>query len=202
MWCARRVMFAASAAVYGDLPELPKRERSAVRPLSPYAVDKLASEHACQVYHRLHGLETVCLRYFNVYGPRQDPSSPYSGVISIFTDRLRAGRRPMIYGDGEQTRDFVYVADVVEANLRAAVSDRAPGEVVNIATGHSVTLNRLLETLCRLLGRPFEADHLTERAGDIHDSAASIDKARELLGWQPRFDLEQGLRGLLGLKEA
>jgi UDP-glucose 4-epimerase len=198
----KRVMFAASAAVYGDLPGLPKRETSAIRPLSPYAVDKLASEHACQVYHRLHGLGTVCLRYFNVYGPRQDPSSPYSGVISIFTDRLHKGRRPVIYGDGKQSRDFIYIADVVEANLRAAVSDRAPGEALNIATGRSVTLNRLLETLCGLLDRPFEADYQSERAGDIHDSAAAIDKAQDTLDWRPRFDLEQGLRGLLGFEKA
>ena len=121
----KRVMLACSAAVYGDLPELPKQESMAVKPLSPYAVDKLASEQACQMYTHLYGLETVSLRYFNVFGPRQDPSSPYSGVISIFSDYLGQGKQPTIYGDGEQTRDFVYVSDVVEANIKAATSPAA-----------------------------------------------------------------------------
>jgi len=126
----KRVVFAASAAAYGDDPELPKREDMQVKPLSPYAVDKLASEYACQVYYRLHGLETVCLRYFNVFGPRQDPSSPYSGVISIFADKLINKEQPTIYGDGGQTRDFVYVTDVVDANIRAATEEAARPTIV------------------------------------------------------------------------
>ena len=151
----KRVVFASSAAVYGDLPDLPKREDMPLKPLSPYAVDKLASEYACQMYTHLHGLETVCLRYFNVYGPRQDPGSPYSGVISIFGDRLKRGERPVIYGDGEQTRDFVFVSDVVAANIKAAVVGNAAGKIMNIATGRVATLNDLLKTTCRLLDSRF-----------------------------------------------
>ena len=194
---ARRVVFACSAAVYGDLPELPKQESMPLRPLSPYAVDKLASEHACQVYTQLYGLEAVALRYFNVFGPRQDPSSPYSGVISIFTDCLRNERQPCIYGDGEQTRDFVYVADVVEANLRAMSSPRAAGRTYNIATGHTITINDLLRTLCNLQERPFDPVWLPGRDGDIRHSRADTSRARAELEWQPTVAFEEGLRRLL-----
>ncbi|MGB7934589.1 MAG: NAD-dependent epimerase/dehydratase family protein, partial [Gammaproteobacteria bacterium] len=169
---ARRVVFASSAAVYGDLPELPKREDMPLKPLSPYAVDKLASEYACQMYTYLHGLETVCLRYFNIYGPRQDPGSPYSGVISIFAERLNKGDRPVIYGDGEQTRDFVFVSDVVEANIKAAITEKTAGKVINIATGRVVTLNELLKSMCRILNREFDPDYGIVRAGDIRHSSA------------------------------
>ena len=193
----KRVVFAASAAAYGDLPNLPKREDMPVKPQSPYAVDKLASEYACQVYHRLYGLDTVCLRYFNVYGPRQDPSSPYSGVISIFVDRLRQGKQPTIYGDGEQTRDFVSVTDVVEANIRAATVPEAAGGVFNVAGGSPVTLNELLRTLCRLCDMPFAPGYAAGRLGDIRDSYAVVGKAKQLLGWTPKINLEQGLRELL-----
>ncbi len=194
-----RVVFAASAAAYGDLPVLPKTEDLAVKPLSPYAVDKLASEYACQVYARLYGLETVCLRYFNVFGPRQDPSSPYSGVISIFAEHLGGAKQPTIFGDGEQTRDFVFVADVVEANLRAAVAPAAIGRVINVATGVKVTLNALLKMMSALLGQPFAPCYAEARDGDIHDSWASIACARELLDWQPQHTLETGLGQLLGV---
>ncbi len=193
----KRVVFAASAAAYGDLPVLPKLEEMAVKPLSPYAVDKLASEYACQVYARLYGLETVCLRYFNVFGPRQDPASPYSGVISIFAERLTRAEQPTIFGDGEQTRDFVFVADVVEANLRAAQAPAASGRVINVATGNKVTLNTLLKMMSALLGQPYAPVYAEARAGDIHDSWASIACARELLDWQPLNSLEAGLRRLL-----
>ena len=189
----KRVVFAASAAAYGDLPEMPKREDMPVKPLSPYAVDKLASEYACQVYNRLYGVETVCLRYFNVYGPRQDPSSPYSGVISIFTDRLARGENPTIFGDGGQTRDFVYIADVVEANMQAALVQTAAGEVFNIATGRACTLNDLLRTLCTVRGVPFAPSYQQERAGDIRHSYADAGKARAILGWMAQVDLERGL---------
>lgn len=189
----RRVVFAASAAAYGDLPELPKREDMPIKPLSPYATDKIASEHACQVYHRLYGVETVCLRYFNVYGPRQDPSSPYSGVISIFADCLARGEMPNIFGDGGQTRDFVYVSDVVEANIRAAHVPAATGEIFNIATGNACSLNDLLRTLCALGGVPFSPSYKPERAGDIRHSCADPGKAREILGWLAQVDLEHGL---------
>lgn len=192
----RRVVFACSAAVYGDLPELPKTEDMPVRPLSPYAVDKLASEHACQVYTQLYGLETVALRYFNVFGPRQDPSSPYSGVISIFANRVRQGRMPVIYGDGEQTRDFVYVADVVEANIRAAQAPAAAGHAINVATGTTITINELLRTVCRIQEQPYAPSYDSAREGDIRHSRADISRARELLDWTPRVDFETGLRRL------
>lgn len=193
---ARRVVFACSAAVYGDLPELPKQEDMPVRPLSPYAVDKLASEHACRVYARLYGLDTVALRYFNVFGPRQDPSSPYSGVISIFADRLRQGLQPTIYGDGEQTRDFVYVSDVVDANIRAAHTPAAAGKAINVATGSTITINELLRTVCRIQGQPFEPGYLPAREGDIRHSRADISRAGALLDWEPRVAFETGLHSL------
>ncbi len=194
---AQRVMFASSAAVYGDLPELPKQEDMPVKPLSPYAADKLASEHACRVYTELYGLDTVALRYFNVFGPRQDPSSPYSGVISIFADCVGQGRRPRIYGDGEQTRDFVYVSDVVEANLRAAISPTAPGMAINVATGSTITINALLEAVCRIRQQPCDAQLLDAREGDIRHSCADISLAQRELDWEPAVAFEDGLRRLL-----
>ena len=194
---ARRVVFACSAAVYGDLPELPKLETMPVKPLSPYAVDKLASEQACKVYHALYGLETVALRYFNVFGPRQDPSSPYSGVISIFASVTRQGRQPTIHGDGGQTRDFVYVSDVVEANMRAASSAAAAGNAYNIATGSTVTINELLQSICRLEGQTFNPVYQPVREGDIRHSCADISAAGLDLGWQPQVAFEDGLSRLL-----
>ena len=192
----QRVMFACSAAVYGDLPELPKREDMPVKPLTPYAIDKLASEYACQAYYKLYGLETVSLRYFNVFGPRQDPSSPYSGVISIFSDALTQGKQPLIYGDGEQTRDFVYVADVVEANIRASTASDAPGRSFNVATGGTLSINDLLKTICDIKGQPFSPDYKPGREGDIKHSRADISAAREQLDWQPTVAFEDGLQML------
>jgi UDP-glucose 4-epimerase len=192
----KRVIFACSAAVYGDLPELPKQESMPVKPLSPYAVDKLASELACQMYTHLYGLETVSLRYFNVFGPRQDPSSPYSGVISIFSDYLQQGKQPTIFGDGEQTRDFVFVSDVVEANIRAATAPGAAGKAINIARGGKLSINALLKTICDLKGQPFEPQYQPERQGDIRHSRADISAAREYLNWQPVVAFEDGLRQL------
>jgi len=189
----KRVMFACSAAVYGDLPELPKREDLPVKPLTPYAIDKLASEYACQAYYSLYGLETVSLRYFNVFGPRQDPSSPYSGVISIFSDALKQAKQPLIYGDGEQTRDFVYVADVVEANIRASVASEAPGRSFNVATGGTLSINQLLKTICDIKGQPFSPEYKPGRDGDIKHSRADISAARQYLGWQPAVAFEDGL---------
>jgi UDP-glucose 4-epimerase len=194
---ARRLVFASSAAVYGDLPELPKRENMPLKPLSPYAVDKLASEYACQMYTHLHGLETVCLRYFNVYGPRQDPGSPYSGVISIFADRLKKGERPVIYGDGEQTRDFVFVSDVVAANIKAATTTAAAGEIVNIACGETVTLNELLRIMCTLCQAEFRPTSANARAGDIRHSSAAVDRAAMILQWKSNVSLNKGLEFLL-----
>ena len=194
---AKRVVFASSAAVYGDLPELPKREDMPLKPLSPYAVDKLASEYACQMYTHLHGLETVCLRYFNVYGPRQDPGSPYSGVISIFADRLKKGEQAVIYGDGEQTRDFVFVSDVVSANILAATVNKAAGKIINIATGRENTLNVLLKAMCRILKREFNPGYEDLRSGDIRNSSAQTGLSREALDWVAIVSLDEGLDRLL-----
>ena len=194
---AKRVVFASSAALYGDEPTLPKVETMLPVTLSPYAVDKLASEYACGMYSSLYGLETVSLRYFNVYGPRQDPYSPYSGVISIFADKLNQGAAPTIFGDGEQTRDFVYVSDVVEANMQAISSAAPVGQVINIATGNKITLNQLLNTLCEIKQVEFSAEYQDPRQGDIKESYANVDKAATLLGWNPTVELTQGLRSLI-----
>ena len=194
----KRVVFASSAALYGDEPTLPKVESMLPVTLSPYAVDKLASEYACGMYTKLYGLETVSLRYFNVFGPRQDPSSPYSGVISIFTDKLMNSQVPTIYGDGEQTRDFVYVSDVVEANMRAVQEESAAGQVCNIATGNKITLNELLNTLYEIQNQEFAANYDEPRQGDIKESYATVDKAAEVLNWKSTVELKQGLEILLG----
>lgn len=194
---AKRVVFASSAALYGDEPTLPKVETMLPVTLSPYAVDKLASEYACGMYTRLYGLDTVSLRYFNVYGPRQDPSSPYSGVISIFADKLSQGVTPTIFGDGEQTRDFVFVSDVVEANMQAVTNEKPVGQVINIATGNKITLNDLLRTFCEIRDVEFKADYQQARQGDIKESYANIDRAAELLDWKASVGLNQGLRALL-----
>ncbi len=192
----KRVMFACSAAVYGDLPELPKQETMPVKPLSPYAVDKLSSEQACMMYTHLYGLETVSLRYFNVFGPRQDPSSPYSGVISIFNDMVSQGKQPTIYGDGEQTRDFIYISDVVEANILASTSPNAAGKAFNVATGGTLSINQLLQTICDIKDATFEPDYKPGRQGDIKHSRADISAARGDLNWQPVVSFEDGLRRL------
>ena len=155
----KRFVFASSAALYGDEPTLPKVETMCPVTLSPYAVDKLASEYACGMYTKLYGLETVCLRYFNVYGPKQDPSSPYSGVISIFTDKLKKKEMPTIFGDGEQTRDFVFVSDVVEANMKAVTTEGCEGQYFNIATGNKITLNNLLKTLSDIYSMEFDVNY-------------------------------------------
>lgn len=190
----KRFVFASSAALYGDEPTLPKVETMCPVTLSPYAVDKLASEFACGMYTKLYGLETVCLRYFNVYGPKQDPSSPYSGVISIFTDKLKNKETPMIFGDGEQTRDFVFVSDVVEANMKAINAEDGIGEYYNIATGNKITLNELLKTLCDIYDIEFNVNYGEARQGDIKESYAVIDKAIEKLKWKPAVELGQGLK--------
>lgn len=196
----KRVVFASSAAVYGDEPTLPKVETMLPVTLSPYSVDKLASEYACKMYGALYGLETVCLRYFNVYGPRQDPSSPYSGVISIFIDKLQCGDAPTIYGDGEQTRDFVNIADVVNANMSAMIKGRASGHVLNVATGEQRTLNEVLSELYGIYGKPFEALYESPRSGDIRESYANISTAELVLNWAPKVDFRQGLKELVELQ--
>ncbi len=190
----KRFVFASSAALYGDEPTLPKVETMCPVTLSPYAVDKLASEFACGMYTKLYGLETVCLRYFNVYGPKQDPSSPYSGVISIFTDKLKKKEVPTIFGDGEQVRDFVYVGDVVEANMRAVATENVAGEYYNIATANKITLNDLLKILCEIYDTDFKVNYGETRQGDIKESYAVIDKAVSILKWKPAIELKQGLK--------
>jgi nucleoside-diphosphate-sugar epimerase len=190
----RRLVYAASSSAYGNQPTLPKVESMPPQPLSPYAAAKLICEQYCQVWWRTYKLETVCLRYFNVFGPRQDPSSPYSGVISRFIDALMGGERPIIYGDGEQSRDFTYVSNVVEANLRAALSTQAVGEVINVAAGQRVTLNELLAVLKTITNETgVEAEYREPRVGDVRHSLADLTRARELLGYEPRVGLEEGL---------
>ena len=185
----RRVIYAASSSAYGDQPTLPKVETMAPDPLSPYAVAKLVGEYYCQVFTR------ASLRYFNIFGPRQDPSSPYSGVISRFISALLRGEPPVIYGDGEQSRDFTYVSNAVAANLRAAETTRGIGQIINVANGERVTLNELLETLKRLTGRiDAQAEYRVPRVGDVRHSLADITRARELLDYEPRVGLEEGLR--------
>src|SRR5918911_1113590 len=191
----RRVVYAASSSAYGDQPTLPKSEEMRPDPLSPYAVAKLVGEYYCRAFTRVYGLETVSLRYFNVFGPRQDPGSQYSGVISLFISALLSGKQPIIYGDGEQSRDFTYISNVVDANLRAAETTRGIGEVINVATGERTTLNELLDTLKRITGRTeVEAEYREPRVGDVRHSLADISRARELLGYEPEVGLEEGLR--------
>jgi nucleoside-diphosphate-sugar epimerase len=191
----RRVIYAASSSAYGDQPTLPKREDMLPDPLSPYAVAKLVGEYYCQVFNRVYKLETLSLRYFNVFGPRQDPSSQYSGVISRFISLLLKDQRPVIYGDGEHSRDFTYIDNVVDANLKAAETNKGLGSVINVATGQRISLNQLLEEIKDLTGkRHVSADHQKPRAGDVVHSLADISRARELLGFEPSVGLREGLQ--------
>ncbi|MFN3762374.1 MAG: SDR family oxidoreductase [Anaerolineae bacterium] len=192
-----RFLFASSAAVYGDHSELPLREDLPLRPLSPYAASKVAGEALCHAYRAAYGLPTVILRFFNIYGPRQDPRSPYSGVISIFVGRMRDGRPPIVYGDGLQTRDFVYVGDVVAALIRAGKQDGAVGAVVNIARGEETSVLRLVTLLNQTLGTALEPEFAPPRAGEIRRSAGDPRRARSILGWQPTVGLAEGLARLI-----
>jgi nucleoside-diphosphate-sugar epimerase len=189
----RRVVYAGSSSAYGNAPTLPKVETMGTAPLSPYALQKLVAEQYCQMFTALYGLETVTLRYFNVFGPRQDPSSPYSGVISLFITALCEGRRPTIYGDGEHTRDFTYVANVVDGVLRACTAPAASGEVINVATGGRISLNQLHATLRAQIGATGDPVYAEPRAGDVKDSQADIGKAQRLLGYTPIVSFEEGL---------
>jgi len=189
----RRVIFSSSCAVYGDDRRLPKQEDMDPKPQSPYAVQKLAAEHYARVYYELYGLETAILRYFNVYGPRQDPSSPYSGVISIFMTRALHNEPAVIYGDGNQSRDFIYVQDVVRANLLAATANGVGGQVLNIGTGSAVVINDLWKAICALSGQNLEAAYAPKRPGDIIESFAGIGSAKALLGFEPEISFEKGL---------
>lgn len=189
----KRLVYAGSSSAYGNTPTLPKVETMAPAPLSPYALQKLVAEQYCQMFTRLYGLQTVTTRYFNVFGPRQDPSSPYSGVISIFISALCEGRRPTIYGDGEHTRDFTYVANVVDGVLRACTADNASGEVINVATSGRISLNTLFNTVRDLVGSTVGPIYAEPRAGDVKDSQADISKAKRVLGYQPSVTFEAGL---------
>jgi len=190
----RRLVYSASSSAYGDTPALPKRIDMRPQPLSPYAVSKLAAEHYCACWSHVYGLSTVSLRYFNVFGPRQDPTSAYAAVIPAFVSRMLRGERPIIYGDGEQSRDFCYIENVVDANLRAAETPEARGEVVNIACGERTTLNQIVADLNRLLGTSVRPIYEPPRPGDVRHSLADITEARQLLGYEPRVLFAEGLR--------
>jgi len=190
----RRFVYASSSSVYGDTPELPKVETQPPRPISPYGLDKFASESYCRLFFELYGLPTIALRYFNVFGPRQDPASEYAAVIPRFITRMARGEPPIIFGDGGQTRDFSFVENVVRANLAAArAPESACGRAYNIACGERVSLLELVERIGRALGRPVAPRHAEPRPGDIRHSLASIERAREALGYEPVVSLDEGL---------
>ena len=193
----KRVVSAASAAAYGNSPTLPRRESDPPDPLSPYALTKLAGEYYCRIFTRLYQLEAVALRFFNIFGPRQDPNSPYTGVLSKFITAYLRGSTPVIFGDGQQSRDFTYVANVVEAVLlacRAPNSSGAPGATINVGTGESYTLNQTVALLNRIFGREVKPCYDPPRAGDVRESRADISLARQVLGYEPTVRFEPGLR--------
>ncbi|HTD18040.1 MAG TPA: SDR family oxidoreductase, partial [Ktedonobacteraceae bacterium] len=193
----RRVVYASSSSVYGNTPILPKHEEMPTLPMSPYAVQKLTGELLCRVFTRVYGIETVALRYFNVFGPRQDPASEYAAVIPRFLTALLQKRRPIVFGDGEQTRDFTYIENVVQANLLASTSTDAVGEAFNIGCGERISLNRILHIVSELLGIQVDAEYREQRPGDVRDSLADINKARELLGYTPTVNFREGLERTL-----
>lgn len=190
----RRVVFASSSSVYGNSGTLPRVETALPDPISPYAVSKLAAERYCVGFSAVYGLETVCLRYFNVFGPRQDPTSQYAAVVPRFLLTIAEGRPVPVHGDGTQSRDFTYVANVVEANLLAADAAGASGRVVNVANGRSTSVNELADLIGEAVGRAARREYLPTRAGDVRDSWADVAAAREVLGYEPHVDLEEGLR--------
>ncbi len=190
----RRVVFASSSSVYGNTPTLPKHEGMTPNPISPYALQKLVGEQYVGLFSELYGLDAVSVRYFNVFGPRQDPASHYSGVISLFISALVDGRQPTIYGDGEQTRDFTYVANVVDGTLKACHAPGVSGRVFNVATNRCISLNRLFETLRALTDARIQPLYADPRAGDVRDSQADISYARAVLGYEPSVPYEEGLR--------
>jgi UDP-glucose 4-epimerase len=193
----RRVVMASSSSVYGAVPGLPKRESMATLPISPYAVSKLAAESYCRSWFDLYGIETVALRYFNVFGPRQDPLSAYAAVVPRFIAAYAAGEPPVIFGDGEQSRDFTYVANVVDANVRALDSAAAPGRIYNIACNERITLNDLARELARQMGTSVTPVHAAPRPGEVRHSLADIGEARADLGYEPRIGLAEGLRATI-----
>jgi nucleoside-diphosphate-sugar epimerase len=190
----KRLVFAGSSSAYGNTETLPKHEDMPACPLSPYALQKVIGEQYLKMFTSLYGLETVTIRYFNVFGPRQDPSSPYSGVISVFATALLENRSPTIFGDGEQTRDFTYVANVVDGVLRACEAPGANGEIINVATGGRISLNELFQSMRRMIGASAEPRYGESRPGDVRDSQADITKARRILGYEPSVSFEDGLK--------
>ena len=190
----RRVVYAGSSSAYGDQPTSPKRETDLPAPLSPYGAAKLAAEYYCQAFTATYGFETVCLRYFNVFGPRQDPDNPYSAVIPLFITAMLEGRQPVIFGDGLQSRDFTFVTNVVHANLLAADARHVAGRTLNVANGKATDLLSLIGVLNRLLGTNVQATHAEPRPGDVRESLADITQARKLLGYEPQVGFEEGLR--------
>jgi nucleoside-diphosphate-sugar epimerase len=190
----KRIVFAGSSSVYGDTPVLPKREDMRPNPLSPYALQKLIGEQYLQMFTKLYGLETVTTRYFNVFGPRQQPGSPYSGVISLFVEAISSGKQPHIHGDGKQTRDFTYVGDVATGVLRACEAPSVAGEVINLAGGGRISLLELVRTLNIILKKDIEPTFGPTREGDVRDSQADVHKARSLLNFNPTVSFEEGLR--------
>jgi nucleoside-diphosphate-sugar epimerase len=190
----KRLIYAASSSAYGNQATLPKVETMRPEPLSPYAAAKLMGEYYCQVFSNVYNLETISLRYFNVFGPRQNPSSMYSGVISRFIDALMSGKTPVIYGDGEQSRDFTFVANVVNANIKASQTAKGIGQVMNCSNGERISLNQLLEVLKKITGKPeVRAEYETERAGDVKHSQADNSRAKECLDYEKLVGLEEGL---------
>jgi UDP-glucose 4-epimerase len=190
----KRVVFAASSAAYGDHPALPRVESQEPRPLSPYALTKLTGEYYCKIFTRVYGLETVSLRYFNIFGPHQSPDSPYSGVLSLFISAYMNGQTPTIFGDGEQSRDFTYVENAVDATLRACTAPNASGEVINVGTGERHTLNETIKLLGRIFGHQLTPRYDVPRAGDVKHSHADISLSRKLLGYEPAVRFEDGLK--------
>ncbi len=190
---AKRFVFAASSSAYGDSPKLPKHEDMTPRPLSPYGVSKLVGEMYCRVFYEVYGLPTVSLRYFNIFGPYQDPHSQYAAVVPIFITRLLKGESPQVFGDGEQSRDFTYIDNAVQANLLATRSDKADGKTINVACGTQYTLNELAKNLKRLTGSDIDPTHDEPRAGDIKHSLGDISRASSLLGYSPKISFEEGL---------
>lgn len=189
-----RFVFSSSSSVYGDTPVLPKREDMPPRPLSPYALQKLAGEHYCRLFHALYGLKTVALRYFNVFGPRQNPRSQYAAVVPLFVECVRAGKPPTICGDGGQTRDFTFVADVVSANLAClGAPPEALGDVFNVARGDRISVNRLAETVMDTMGKQVVPLHVAARPGEVRDSQADASKARRVLGWESKITFREGI---------
>ena len=190
----KRLIYAASSSAYGDSPSLPKVETMPTNPKSPYAIAKLAGEHYVSVYASVYGMQTLSIRYFNVFGPRQDPDSPYAAVIPIFIDALLDGRPPTIHGDGEQSRDFTYIDNVVEANLKALTAPKLSGDVVNVALGDRTSLNQLYGWLKEIIGSDLEAEYGPERVGDVKHSQADVGRAQELLGYETKVTVAEGLK--------